>query len=222
MSTITLVGLDGAGKTTIAKLLIQSSAHRIKYLYMGTAIGSSNYALLTSRLLHYLKERKSRTSTSGVQQMLRPLERQDVRGGIAAVFRLCHRLSEEWFRQLVSWNFQLRGFVVLYDRHFIFECAPNNVEHPQHRRLSDRIHFWLLCHLYPKPQLVFFLDAPPTVLFERKPEATLEYLTMRRKVYLKLAEQMPTFVRIDATQPPDAVLAEIQSHIDRMRGNEPG
>ena len=222
MSTITLVGLDGAGKTTIAKLLIQSSAQRMKYLYMGTAIGSSNYALPTSRLLHYLKERKSRSWTSGVQHSLRSLEKRDVRGRIAAVFRLCHRLSEEWFRQLVSWAFQLRGFVVLYDRHFIFECAPNNVEDQQHRILSDRIHFWLLCHLYPKPQLVFFLDAPPTVLFERKPEATLEYLTVRRKVYLKLGKKMPAFFRIDATQPPDAVLAEIQSQIDGMRGNGPG
>ena len=220
MSTITLVGLDGAGKTTIAKLLIQSSARRMKYLYMGTAIGSSNYALPTSRLLHYLKERRSRPAKSGVQQDLRPLEKRDVRGGVAAVFRLLHRLSEEWYRQVISWTFQLRGYFVLYDRHFIFECAPNEVENQQHRRLSDRIHFWLLCHLYPKPQLVFFLDAPPTVLFERKPEATIQYLAVRRKVYLTLGKKMPNFVRIDATQSPDAVLAEIQCHIDRFRGNQ--
>ncbi len=216
MSTITLVGLDGAGKTTIAKLLMQSSARRMKYLYMGTAIGSSNYALPTSRLLHRLKERSLQTSPSSVQQKLRPLQKRDARGSIAAAFRLLHRLSEEWYRQLVSWYFQLRGFVVLYDRHFIFECAPHDVEDQAHRRLSDRIHFWLLCHLYPRPQLVFFLDAPPSILFERKPEATLEYLAVRRRIYLNLGKRMQSFFRIDATQPPDAVLAEIQEHIDRI------
>lgn len=219
MSTITLVGLDGAGKTTIAKLLMQSSARRMKYLYMGTSIGSSNHALPTSRLLHCLRERKSRTFPSRDQQTLRSLRKRDARGHIAAAFRLLHRLSEEWFRQLISWFFQLRGFVVLYDRHFIFECAPDDVVDQEHRRLSDRIHFWLLCHAYPRPQPVFFLDAPPEVLFERKPEATREYLAVRRRTYLDLGKQMPNFFRIDATQRPDAVLDEIQAHIERMQGN---
>lgn len=220
MSTITLVGLDGAGKTTIARLLMESSPQPLKYLYMGTAIGSSNYALPTSRLMHYFKERRSRKASSGEQKTLRPLEKRDTRGGIAAAFRLLHRLSEEWYRQVVSWSFQLRGFVVLYDRHFIFECAPNDVENPGDRRLGDRIHFWLLRHAYPRPELVFFLDAPPEVLFERKPEATLDYLAVRRKAYLDLGKQLPRFIRIDATQSPDAVLMEIQTEIDRARGSE--
>jgi thymidylate kinase len=220
MSTITLIGLDGAGKTTIAKLLMESSARPMKYLYMGTAIGSSNYALLTSRLLHYLRKRRSRTLPFEDQQTLRPLEKRNTRGRIGAAFGLLHRLSEEWFRQLVSWIFQLRGFVLLYDRHFIFQCAPNDVVDQEHRRLSDRIHFWLLCHVYPRPQLVFFLDAPPEVLFERKPEATLEYLAVGRRTYLNLGKQIPNFIRIDATQPLDEVVVEIQTHIDRIHGNE--
>lgn len=220
MSTITLVGLDGAGKTTIAKLLMESSVRPMKYLYMGTAIGSSNYALPTSRLLHYLRKRRSQNLAFEAQPTLRPLEKRSTRGRIGATFVLLHRLSEEWFRQLVSWSFQLRGFVLLYDRHFIFECAPSDVMEQARRRLSDRIHFWLLCHAYPTPKLVFFLDAPPEVLFERKPEATLEYLAERRRTYLQLGKQMPNFLRIDATQPLDEVLVEIQTHIDRIHGNE--
>ena len=189
----------------------------MKYLYMGTAIGSSNYALPTSRLLNYLRERKSRKHPLEVQQKLRTLKKRNNRGRIDAAFVLLHRLCEEWFRQSVSWIFQLRGFVLLYDRHFIFECAPDDTEDPEHRRLSDRIHFWLLWHAYPRPQLIFFLDAPPDVLFERKPEATLEYLAKRRRTYLNLGKQMSNFFRIDATQPVDEVLTEIQTHIDRNR-----
>jgi len=220
MSTITLIGLDGAGKTTIANLLLESSSRPMKYLYMGTAIGSSNYALPTSRLLHYLRQRKSRKRPLEVQQALRTLKKRNNRGRISAAFVLLHRLGEEWFRQLVSWVFQLRGFVLLYDRHFFFECAPNDGEDQEHRRLSDRIHFWLLSHAYPRPQPIFFLDAPPEVLFERKPEATLEYLAVRQRTYLNLGKQMPNFFRIDATQPPDEVLIEIQTHIDRIHENK--
>lgn len=216
MSTITLIGLDGAGKTTIAKLLLESSSRPLKYLYMGTAIGSSNYALPTSRLLHYFRERELRKQPLEVQQKLRTLQKLKNRGRIGAAFTLLHRLSEEWFRQSVSWVFQLRGFVLLYDRHFIFECAPDDVEDQKPRRLSDRIHFWLLWHAYPRPRLIFFLDAPPEVLFERKPEATFEYLKVRRRTYLNLGKQMQNFFRIDATQSPDEVLNEIQNHIDRI------
>lgn len=220
MSTITLIGLDGAGKTTIANLLMQSSSRRMKYLYMGTAIGSSNYALPTSRLVQFLKKRRSGKTFTNNQRTLRPLEKRDARGSFAAAFRLVHRLSEEWYRQFLSWYFQLRGFVVLYDRHFIFECAPNDDQTHERRRLSDRIHFWLLSHIYPRPGLVFFLDAPPSVLFERKPEATLEYMTVRRRTYLDVGRRIRRFFCIDATQPPGDVLAEIQNHIDRILGND--
>ena len=213
---IAIIGLDGAGKTTIAKGLLASSSRPMRYLYMGTAIGSSNYALPTSRLLHSLRDYRHRSEPDSYKRNLRRLERQDNMGRIGAFFRLLHRLSEEWFRQLVSWTLQLRGFIVIYDRHFIFECAPDASSGDKNRRLGDRIHFWMLSHAYPKPQHIFFLDAPPEVLFDRKPEATLEYLAVRRKTYLELGKQMPNFVRIDATRPEDEVLMDIQTHIDHL------
>ena len=215
--TVALVGLDGAGKTTIARMLLQSSGRQMRYLYMGTAIGSSNFALPSSRLLHYLKERRFRGSRPDGSRALRPLRRRDNLGPVGAVIRLLHRSCEEWFRQAVSWLFQLRGLDVIYDRHFLFECAPNNIEDQGDRRFSDRVHFWLLRKAYPKPDMVFFLDAPPAVLFERKPEATIEYLSTRRKAYMELGVCLPNFVRIDATQSPAAVVAEIQGHMRLMR-----
>lgn len=192
----------------------------MKYLYMGTAIGSSNYALPTSRLLHYLRARKSKHLSIEKKQPLRTLKKEKKRGRIGAIFCLVHRLCEEWFRQSVSWILQMQGYVLLYDRHFIFECAPDDIADQEPRRLSDRIHFWMLSHVYPKPEFIFFLDAPPEVLFERKPEATLEYLEVRRTTYLKLGRQLSNFFRIDATRPPKQVLADIQNRIDRIQGDE--
>ncbi len=128
------------------------------------------------------------------------------------MLRLANRVSEEWFRQLVCWQYQLRGYVVLCDRHFVFDFA--EVEGDPARRLSDRIHAWLLRRTYPRPDLVIFLDAPPEVLMARKGEATLEILGARRKAFLRMGESTANFVRVDATQPLDSVYAEVTDHID--------
>ena len=42
MATIALIGADGSGKTTIAKMLLESPPAKMKYLYMGLNIESSN------------------------------------------------------------------------------------------------------------------------------------------------------------------------------------
>ena len=67
--------------------------------------------------------------------------------------------------------------------------------------------------MYPKPDLILFLDAPPKVLFERKPEASLDYLSARREDFLALGRQMKNFIRMDATQSIESVVAEAQEHI---------
>ena len=54
-ATIALIGVDGSGKTTVAKALLETCPLPLKYVYMGTSIESSNAALPTSRLIHKLK-----------------------------------------------------------------------------------------------------------------------------------------------------------------------
>ena len=56
--TVALVGADGAGKTTVARLLERSSGLRCKYLYMGQSVLSSNAPLPTSLLARFLKRRE--------------------------------------------------------------------------------------------------------------------------------------------------------------------
>ena len=43
--TVALVGLDGAGKTTIARRLAASAPDRIRHIYMGDNIHSATHAL---------------------------------------------------------------------------------------------------------------------------------------------------------------------------------
>lgn len=225
MPSVALIGPDGAGKTTIARMLERSSLLPFKYLYMGIDIEASNIALPTSRLVEYAKKRiASMHSGSPRERDARLPSREGARrsrGRLWAVARLANRVAEECFRHLVSYWYQMRGYVVLYDRHFVFDFAEElNTE--LHEAFSKRLHRWWLRRFYPRPDLVIYLDAPARVLFARKGESTVEDLERRRQAFIHLGKQMPHFVQVDGTQPLDKVYTEVVAHILRFCGNRHG
>jgi thymidylate kinase len=213
MPSVALIGPDGAGKTTLAHQLEASATVPCRYLYMGVAIGSSNVALPTSRLLQGLKQRRraaaGRTSAAGgalPAPAVGPAARTGVKHSLRAAARLANLLVEAGYRQLVSWSLQARGFVVLYDRHYLFDYAPEVVG-TRGGLCENRARRFLLRHLLPRPDLVIFLDAPGDVLFARKGELTVPELERRRQAFLAQGERLPNFVRVDATRPQQEVYA---------------
>jgi thymidylate kinase len=217
MFTVALIGADGAGKTTIGQLLAAHFPVPVKYLYMGANIESSNAALPTSRLILFIKlwrykriAKRSGIIDPGFVSTHHKAHRSVKYGRIGATLRLLNRLAEGWFRQLISWVYQLRGFIVIYDRHFLFDAASAN---PEGQRFIDRVYYWLLTHLYPQPDLVIFLDASPEILYARKGEATLESLQKRREAYIAQGKKTANFIRVDAAQPIDQVIAEVSGQI---------
>ncbi len=219
MPAVALIGVDGAGKTTIAKKLLKSFPMPLKYIYMGTSILSSNFALPTSRLILYWKLRSYRKtakqSGSALPEAIsnHDLEHRNVnRSMIGATARSLNRMAEECYRQVMAWIYQLRGYIVLYDRHFIFEYTPK--VHKQNQRVSDRIHLWFLEHLYPRPNLVFFLDAPLDVLMRRKSECPQDHLQSHRQALREQAKEMDNIVYIDAGQPFEGVYEAVSEHIN--------
>jgi thymidylate kinase len=226
MFSVTLIGPDGAGKTTITRRLQSSGLLPFRYLYMGVNVGASNAALPTSRLVAWMKRRRNPASKEGGgPPTAAPHRRKGVRSRIRAAARLANRLAEEWFRQAISWSYQLRGYVVLYDRHFALDFAPE-IMGEESRSLEHRVHRWFLTHLYPRPDLVVFLDAPGEVLFARKGESTVEELERRRQGFLRLGTRLPEFVRVDATEPLEEVYQQVASCIlrysEQRRGRRPG
>ncbi len=212
-TTVALIGPDGSGKTAVAKALLETCPLPLKYLYMGTSIESSNVALPTSRLIHKWKvyRHKKALARSGKvvpeKVTFHGLEhRIETRGKLGGIVRLLRRISEESYRQLVAWTYQIRGNIVLYDRHFLFDACPIPTADTRKNRLTDRIHFWFLKQLYPRPGLAIFLDAPADVLFARKQEVPLEYLERDRQHLMEKRCYARKFVLIDATQPLEEVL----------------
>ena len=221
MASVALIGPDGAGKTTLARMLEASDAVPCRYLYMGVDISASNIALPTSRLAERLKRRaRSGRDPEGPGE---PDGRRTApkakgwTGRVRAVLRLVNRLAEEVYRQIVATLYQLRGYVVLYDRHFTFDFA-REIEITKPDTLDRRLHRRFLSHLYPEPDLVIFLDAPGAVLYARKGESSAEELERRRQAYLRQGEGQPNFVAVDATQPLDHVYDQVLGHLKRLHG----
>lgn len=222
MFSVALIGPDGAGKTTIARMIEKSFPLPIEYLYMGVAVESSNVALPTTRLVEHWKRRRRKKSGMAPSKHAPPSSASrngaaKRSGKLRAVLRLLNRLTEEWYRQFLSWRFRRQGKIVLYDRHYKFDFElDKSTSAGEQLRFTDWLHRWCLASLYPRPDLVIYLDAPAEVLFARKGEYTLAWLESRRQAFISQGRQTPNFVQIDATQPLDVVYAEVTTCITQF------
>lgn len=223
--TVAIVGADGSGKSTVARRLTEMSPAGSRYMYMGASIDRSNISLPTSRLLTYLKRKRvaplveETGALPPAALMTEEMKQRVPRGRIVKAIGVINRSAEEWYRQLFVWAYRLRGFIVICDRHFLYEYFPNSQTFFAGRQLlSVRIHAFLLRHFYPRPHITFFLDAPPEALYARKPEWSIEHLERQRIGINEQGRSCPNFIRIDATRPVDEVVADVAAHIARFRG----
>ncbi|PYU13894.1 MAG: hypothetical protein DMG37_09255 [Acidobacteria bacterium] len=221
MFSVALIGPDGAGKSTITQALVETSPFAFKAIYMGDNIDACNFSLPTSRLVQYCRKRRQRGNTertAGGEPPVGNGNRKPSRGQMLwSACRLVNFLAEEWYRQLLSWSYQARGYIVLYDRHFLFDFCLDGVDSDVWP-LEKRLHRWFLTWLYPAPNLVVYLDAPAAILFARKGEKTPAELEHRRQAFLRQGTRVRNFVRVDAMQPLEKVCAEICRLISEYSG----
>jgi thymidylate kinase len=220
MFTVALIGPDGAGKTTIGRRLEHTLPLPVKYIYMGVNTGSSNSMLPTTRLIAAIKRAcGAKPDTTGPPDPDRVRTRpkgvaRRTAVGLKEALGMANRMSEEWFRQGLAWYWAHRGYIVIFDRHFYvdyyaYDIANNGKERP----FFSRLHGFMLDRVYPKPDLVIYLDAPATVLFARKGEGTLKALEHRRQEYLQLRDVLRNFEIVDASRLAEEVERDVREQI---------
>lgn len=206
--TVALVGPDGAGKSTVCAGLRSADLPRpVRVVYMGVNLEASSLMLPTTRLVLAVKRRRGRRpdlvaspqAAEGPGRTRRPVK---------DAARLGTWMLEEWFRQAVATSYSRRGSIVVFDRHFFADYYHADVRDDDARTSLRRLHGWMLDHAYPKPGLTMLLDAPAERLHARKPDSTVEWLELRRRQYLELADVMPGFVVVDADRPLEQVVAD--------------
>lgn len=223
MATIALIGADGSGKTTIANRLLKEQPIKLKYLYMGLNIESSNHSLFTSKLIYYYKVYKYKKK-KGIKGSLKKQNLSlhdlhderlpDSRGKLGATLRTLNRIAEQSYRQLIAWFYQLKGQVILFDRHFLFDGAIDDLQTKKlDVRISSRFYHWMLTKVFPKPNITIFLYAPAEILYSRKGEATLEYLEAKNQSIMNIGTLVKYFIKIDATRPLEKVYSDVKDTI---------
>jgi thymidylate kinase len=68
----------------------------------------------------------------------------------------------------------------------------------------------LVGKLMPQPKLWVLLDAPAEVLQARKQEVSLEESARQRQAYLAFVCQQREYAIVDASQPLDRVIADVE------------
>jgi len=224
--SIAVVGADGSGKSTMAQMLVDSAPSATKYLYMGASIEASRIALPTSRLLVRLKRRRLRADIDPgaplppTDEMSDDMKSRLPGGTLVKGLGVMNRIAEEWYRQLHLWAYKLRGYMVICDRHFLYEYFPDSDSlRSRSRRLSVRLHDGMLRRFFPRPDLTLHLDAPAEILYARKPEWTVAHIERQRAGIVEQGRADRRFVRIDATQSIEDVFREVSRHVDSLWQN---
>ena len=188
-ATLLLVGLDGAGKTTFARKLCASHEFA-SYRYFHWIPGISDRLKFPWPVFRDLP-RKSGRATGTLASMTSSL-------------RLLRNLIRAWLfwwadvRPLV-----LSGRLVILDR-----FAANYWLDADSVRWNGPS--WLLVlfrRLLPKPDVMLLLDAEPSILAKRKSELSEAELRTQRERLLALPKLAHRVARIDASLPPEQVVA---------------
>ena len=182
---ITIIGPDGAGKTTLAEGLRERLPFPSRYVYMGV-------------WREYPWDRWIRFVPGA---------------------RLTMRMGRLLYRTAQARYHRTRGRIVLLDRFTYDVLLPSaNLDN------RGRITAWLVRRVCTEPELVIVLNAPASLMWERKHEQGIDELERRRRTYLQIAETRDFSVVIDARQAIEqvrdeaeqAICARLRQHWDQL------
>jgi thymidylate kinase len=198
---ITLVGADGAGKSTHARRLAET-VRPSTYIYMGSNPSAVTHSLPTTRAWTWVKRilggkvHHSGPPAPGPVRAPRTAARRAVQH-VKSIGVVLLRATEELYRLGLARALASRGHLVILDRHPFLDYHQRRVRSDGGwMRWGDRLHALLLRRVYPKPERLVLLDAPAEILYARKREGSLEDLRARRQEYLDLPGHLPDDVPV--------------------------
>lgn len=190
-----LLGLDGAGKTTLARNLTSELSG--EHLFQGV------------RYFHWLPGLGNTFEFPLPEPGNQPRKPKLAGGFVQSVLSVL-RLAKNLVRAHLAWWIRLRplrnsGHLVLVDRYFYnYYLDPVSVKYYGPRWVLD-----VLTRLFPKPEIVITLSAPPEVLLRRKQELSEAEMREQAEVLKRLQFTTPHVIAADASEPAAQVAEKV-------------
>jgi thymidylate kinase len=218
---IVLMGLDGSGKTLQASILAEWLAYKGEKAEVVWMRGESYITAPLIRLgKAFLKGPREKKRGEGIADPVpyakytRSKESMFKNPVLRSVWRSCtlidHYIS---FRKAIG---RLGGDVgiVILDRYVYDTLTDIDSAFGSGGRETEKLLNSRLFRLFPKPDIVVFLEVPPEVCMTRKDDIpSLEYLESRHPVYRIIAERVGART-VDATKSVEEVQADIRNQIE--------
>jgi thymidylate kinase len=186
---IVVLGPDGAGKSSVINGILEK-------LNQGDRVVK----------MRHLKPRPSLPLRGDPATINSDPHGKPPRSALTSVAKIILWLMEEWYANLFQ---DKKEELLICDRYY-------------HDLLVDPIRYryggpiWiarLTGKLIPQPMLWVLLDAPTKVLQARKQEVHAEESARQRQAYLSLVQKQHNYVIVDASQPLDKVITDVEHDI---------
>lgn len=208
---ICFTGIDGSGKTTQAQALTETMKERgimSQYVWVKFTPRITEHMMrILKRLL--FRKKDEFTDYSGYLDARRRL----FKNRLLFTFYHCLMLVDYYLQILLRIRVPLmKGKVVVCDRYIydtVVDIAYDSDYSPE--KIKKTLKLYL--RLFPKPDVVFLIDLPEEIAYQRKNDIpSLYYLSERRKIYLDMGREHDMII-LDGTEDESELKSVIESKV---------
>lgn len=205
---INVVGIDGAGKTKLCKALLQAVQKR----YPAAEYVHSYHEPLILKPIKFLARAIFMRGVDEFKDHSRYRERKFYASNryrlLSTIYGFVWILDYTLQTMMKVGLSSLLGRRIIIDR-YVFDTVLNaSLTSNWPSEMTHRLVTTLL-KILPKPDVVFLIDLPEAVAFERKMDIqSVEYLHERRHLYLSMADRYG-FIKLNGQDRPQAVLEQV-------------
>ena len=210
---ICFIGIDGSGKTTLAKRIVETLYKEGQFIYVHSLInvrilkpfmklGRWLFVKGKSKKDNYQEFSEEKRSRFSKHRILFPLYK----------FLLFLDYTPQVFRKVAIPLIQGKNLVS--DR-YVYDTLINMGLNMNYNALRIAHSINAFFRFFPRPDITFLIDVPEEVAFSRKDDIPdIEYLRERRHIYLELAKIFQMYI-LDGTKPLEVLTQKVLEDMRR-------